>query len=152
MRTDAQTYEPPFPEVAELLPHGPSAVFLERVLERTSDSVACEVVPGTRDAAYAENGIIPAELGIEYMAQVVAVYAGLQGPAERRRELGYVIAVRKFRLHTSGFRLGEALIARATWEWGETSLARFFASIERDGESVASAFVSVFRPPPDSAP
>ena len=146
MTVEASPSKPKFPAAGELLPHGPAAVFLERVLERNSEDICCEVVPGTRDAAYAEEGRIPAELGIEYMAQAVAAYAGLREPVERRREIGYVIAVRNLQVLVPGFVLGEPLIVRAVWEWGEANLARFSASIERGGETLATAYLSVFRP------
>lgn len=138
----------PFPPAAELIPHGPAAVFLDRVLARTEIDIECEVVPGTRDGDYREDGVIPAEMGIEYMAQAVAAYAGLSASAERRREVGYIIAVRSLQIRTRGFQLGQALIVRATREWGESHLARFAASIERDGEILTSASLSVFRPTP----
>lgn len=138
----------PFPPATEILPHGPAAVFIERVLERTEADIVCEVVPGTQDGDYAEDGVIPAELGIEYMAQAVAAYAGLSASVERRREVGYIIAVRSLQIRTPGFALGQPLIVRATREWGESHLARFAATIERDGELLVSAFLSVFRPTP----
>ena len=146
MSSPSTTSQAAYPAVAELLPHGPGAAFLERVLELTGEAIACEVVPGARDGVYAENGMIPAELCIEYMAQAIAAYAGLRAPEGRRREVGYIIAVRKLELHVTGFTLGQPLTVRAMWEWGEANLARFHAVIERDGEPLATAFLSVFRP------
>lgn len=150
MTTDAPSFPLPFRSAAQLLPHGESAVFIERIVEHDESGIACEVVPGKRDGALAENEVIPTELGIEYMAQAVAAYAGLREAVERRRDVGYVIAVRDLRVHTPGFVLGETLLVRATWQWGEANLARFSTSIERNGTLLASAFLSVFRPKHDT--
>jgi predicted hotdog family 3-hydroxylacyl-ACP dehydratase len=138
----------PWPALHTLLPHGPSAVFIERILEQGERHVTCRVVPGTADAEHVAGGLIPSAIGVEYMAQAVALYASLQAEPERRRDIGYVIAIRTLTLAVPGFAVGEALVVRATWQWGEDRLGRFETSIERDGLPLATAFMSVYRPPP----
>jgi predicted hotdog family 3-hydroxylacyl-ACP dehydratase len=144
--------EEPWPDPRALLPHGPDAVFLERILERGERHLVCRVVPGTVDADHVEGGVIPAAMGVEYMAQVVGAYASLRAAPERRRDIGYVIAVRDLTLAVPEFAVGEALVVRATWQWGEDRLGRFEVSIEREGHTLARAFMSVYRPPPEEQP
>lgn len=135
-----------FPPPAELLPHGPALVFLDRVLECGEQHVVCEAVPRPCDAAYACNGMVPATMCVEYMAQAVAVFAGLQAAPDRRREIGYIIAVRMLKVSVRGFPLGEPVRVHALRQWGEEQLGRFQTSIRRGEEELASAFMSVYRP------
>lgn len=142
----------PWPEPAALLPHGPPAVFIERILDHGERHVTCRVVPGTADAAHVKDGRIAGAMGVEYMAQAVAVYASLHAPPERRREIGYVIAIRSLTMAVPAFAVGEPLVVRATWQWGEDRLGRFETAIEREGVTLATAFMSVYRPPPQEQP
>ncbi|MBL4687071.1 MAG: hypothetical protein JKY37_20920 [Nannocystaceae bacterium] len=146
----ANTTEPraSFPSPAELLPHGPTLVFLDRVLERGEQYVVCEATPRPCEVAYACNGMVPATMCVEYMAQAVAVFAGFQAPAGRRREIGYIIAVRMLKVCVPGFPLGEPLRVQALRQWGEEQLGRFQTSIHRGEDELASAFMSVYRPGP----
>jgi len=139
----------PLPAPAQLLPHGPSMVFIERIVERGETHVVCEVVPGTNDASHARDGVIPATMSVEYMAQTVSLYAGLRAPPGQRREVGYVIAVRALKVRAPSFALGVPLKVRAQWQWGEDRLGRFETSISRGDETIASAFMSVYRPTPE---
>lgn len=130
----------------DLLPHGPSMVFIDEVLEYGAESVVCRVVPGSNDGQYARDGVVPATMCVEYMAQAISAYAGLRAEPGERRQIGYIIAVRSLRVHVPGFVVGQPLIVRANRQWGEAHLGRFEAAIEREGEVVAQAFMSVYRP------
>ena len=141
-----------WPEPSDLLPHGPSARFIERILEHGETHVVCRVVPGTTDADRVEGGAMPAAMGVEYMAQAIAVLAGLQTDPTRRRAIGYIIAVRNLELATPTLPVGVPLDVRATWQWGDERLGRFQASIEHDGRTLASAVMSVYRPEPEEQP
>jgi predicted hotdog family 3-hydroxylacyl-ACP dehydratase len=92
--------------------------------------------------------VVPAAVGVEYMAQAIAVYAGLQAAPHQRRSIGYVIAVRKLSIAVPAFTVDESLAVRAQRQWGEDRLGRFEAWIERerDGQRLAHAFMSVYRP------
>lgn len=137
------------PPLADLLPHAPAMIFLERIVEYGPESIVCEVIPGTRDADYAEHGMLPTAMGVEYMAQTVAAYAGLHSETEARGRVGYVIAVRALTLTVPHFEPGQVLAVHAHRQWGEDRIARFKTSIECEGQQLAAAFLSVYRPDPD---
>ncbi|MCX4247038.1 ApeP family dehydratase [Paraliomyxa miuraensis] len=145
-----------WPDPRTLLPHDAPLVFIERIVEAGEGTIACRVVPGTIDAEFAEDGAIPATMGVEYMAQAIGVYASLQAEPGRRRDIGYVISVRDLSVSVTGFELGRPLIVRARWQWGQDRLGRFLVSVERedapDGGPLTSAVMSVYRPPPEEQP
>lgn len=131
-----------------LLPHGPAMVYVDRILEHGPQHVVCRVVPGTKDALYAEDGRIPAAMAVEYMGQAMCVFAGLRRGESEPAEVGYIIAVRGLVLAVPGFVLGEALTVTATYRGGDERLARFETSIDREGQVLASAMLTVFHPTP----
>jgi predicted hotdog family 3-hydroxylacyl-ACP dehydratase len=133
-------------EPVELMPHGPSMVFVERVLEHDDRQVTCRVTAGTADADFLEDGVVPLTMAVEYMAQVVCVYAGLRSEPDHRQDVGFIIAVRDLELHVSAFTVGQALDVQVTWVWGEAQLGRFDAVIEHEGHVLAQASMSVVRP------
>lgn len=144
------------PHPRTLLPHDGPMVFLERILEAGAGTIACRVVPGTADADFVDEGVVPATMGVEYMAQTIGVYASLQVEPSRRREIGYVISVRNLSVAVPGFVVGRPLVVRASWQWGQERLGRFQTSIALEGEPegrlLASAVMSVYRPPPEEQP
>lgn len=150
---------PAWPDPGTLLPHDPPMIFVERILESSDGVIACRVVPGTADAPFIENGTIPGTMGVEYMAQTIGVCASLQVEPSRRREIGYVISVRDLTVAVPSFAVGRPLVVRATWRWGQERLGRFQTSIEYErepgepeGPLLASAVMSVYRPPPEEQP
>lgn len=143
---------PPFPSPGELLPHGPPLVFLDRIVDAGPDFVLCELTvriqPGVQldGAAVASVASIASIMGVEYMAQAVAVFAGLKAEPARRRDVGYVISIRGLELQAPSFRVGEVLAVRATWRWGADRLGRFETSVSSGAQQYAVAQMSVYRP------
>ncbi len=138
---------PPWPAPGELMPHGPSMVYVERILASEERSLRCRVVPGSQDTEHVDDGAIPTTMAVEYMAQVICIYAGLRAEPARRRDVGYIIAVRDLELSVPAFEVGAPLEVRVTWVWGEAHLGRFTAIIERDGHVCARGALNVYRPP-----
>jgi predicted hotdog family 3-hydroxylacyl-ACP dehydratase len=123
-------------------------VFIHRIVEAGPRHVVCLVIPGARDAELTHDGVVPAAMGVEYMAQAIGVYAGLQAAPDQRRNIGYVIAVRNLSIAVPAFTVDDPLAVRALRQWGEERVGRFEAWIERerDGQRLAHAFMSVYRP------
>jgi predicted hotdog family 3-hydroxylacyl-ACP dehydratase len=68
---------PAFPPVAELMPHSGPMCLLDAVLEHTPERTVGRVEP-SRSARLADrDGGVPIWVGLEYMAQCVAVHGGL---------------------------------------------------------------------------
>ena len=68
------------PVISELVPHAGRMLLLERLLDSGADYVTCEVLVRA-DGMFDRDGRVPAWLGVEYMAQTIAAYSGLQAQA-----------------------------------------------------------------------
>jgi predicted hotdog family 3-hydroxylacyl-ACP dehydratase len=70
-----------FPSVAELIPHTGAMCLLDEILEHSRQRTLCRVDP--RDSALLTDpdGRVPVWVGLEYMAQCVAVHGGLAARA-----------------------------------------------------------------------
>lgn len=137
--------------IADLLPHAPPMVLLDRVLDAADEHLTALV--GIRaDSEFCRDGRVGNWIGIEYMAQAVAAWSGWQ--ARQRGEpvrVGYLLGTRRFDAHVSEFALGDCLQVRVEREFqADNGLARFRAQIHRGAELCAEASISVYEPP--SAP
>jgi predicted hotdog family 3-hydroxylacyl-ACP dehydratase len=116
-----------FPPVAAILPQRGPMMLLSSVLEHSEAHTVCAVDVRADSPVLAEDGTVPALMGIEYMAQCVAAHAGLrawmkgEGP-----RVGFLIGSRRLDFRSqAGFRVGQRLHARATRAWGEEEFAMF---------------------------
>lgn len=137
----------PTPPIADLVPHRPPMLLLDRVLAHDADSVTCEV----RIAAgspFAEDGRIPAVVGIEYMAQCVAAFAGLSARAQGQPpRIGFLLGCRELTLAIDTFAVGDTLTVEARRSWGDSDLGHFVCRVSRDGQTVASGTLNVYQGP-----
>jgi predicted hotdog family 3-hydroxylacyl-ACP dehydratase len=80
------------------------------------------------------------------MAQAVGALVGLW---DRSNDLdprpGFLIAIPEARFEVEQFRVGDELTLRARRAWGDQQLASFECEVERLGQRVATAQLSVYR-------
>lgn len=134
--------------IEALIPHRGAMRLLDRVLEVDDEHLVAEVdVPF--DGLFVRDGQVPAWIGIEYMAQAVAAWAGnrarQQGGAPRP---GLLLGTRRYEAHCEGFASGERLRIEARCElMGGNGLGQFDCRIESQGRVLASSRISVIDPP-----
>lgn len=130
--------------VRDLLPHEPPMILLDCLLEQRSEFVRCGVQI-TEQSMFFEDGGVPGEVAIEYMAQAVGVYGGLDAISKNEViGIGFIVAVREFDCFVERFDLGDQLIVDVTHLWGESSLGRFEAEVRRGEDLAAKATISVY--------
>ena len=131
------------PPVAELLPHSPPMILLDEVVEADGRRAVCRVrVRG--DSPFAEGGKVPAVVAIEYMAQAVSAYAGLQARARGAPpRIGYLLGTRELTLEVDAFDVGDELVVEAVYVWGDETLGAFDCTVRRAGQTVAAATLNV---------
>ena len=143
-----------FPPVAELVPHAGALVVLERVLDHRGEETLCaaRVAPG--DLLADASGAVPAWMGLEYMAQCIAVRAGLErragGDAPR---VGFLLGSRRVRLRVASFAPGQRLEVRARRMFGAaTGMVSFECEIRdaQSGAPLADARLNCFMPSGDA--
>jgi predicted hotdog family 3-hydroxylacyl-ACP dehydratase len=134
--------------VERLLPHRGGMLWIDRVLVCEDEDVVVEAVVRD-DHPFLEGDALPAWVGIEYMAQCIAAWAG--GRALRRGESvkpGFLLGTRRYESRRSVFALGLQLRIEAHCElFGDNGLGLFACRILDGDEEIATANVSVFEPP-----
>lgn len=135
-------------DIERVVPHRGTMRLVDRLVEWDEDGVVVELrVPDEGPFSHGEG--VPAWVGVEYMAQTIAAWAGCHARAAGREpSIGFLLGTRRYESSTSWFRAGAVLRVEATRELlGDNGLGMFSCRILGDGEELATANVSVFEPP-----
>jgi predicted hotdog family 3-hydroxylacyl-ACP dehydratase len=91
-------------------------------------------------------GGVPSWVGIEYMAQAVALFSGIQArQAGRGIKIGLLVGTRRYQVEADRFVLGSYLTIRVAREWDDGQMAVFDCQVA-DGRSLAAARINVYLP------
>lgn len=133
--------------MAELVPHSGPMCLLDRALSADGDSLSAELTICS-DSLFAQDGQVGGWVGIEYMAQAIAAWAGWQ--ARERGEapkLGFLLGSRRYDCSRASFHLGELLRIHVRCQFhADNGLGQFDCRIEIGTDTVASAALTVFEP------
>jgi predicted hotdog family 3-hydroxylacyl-ACP dehydratase len=144
-----------YPAVAELVPHAGAMVLLERVLAHRGDETVCAARAEPGGLFCDASGALPAWLGLELMAQCIAVRAGLERRAGGEPpRLGFLLGSRRVTLRVPAFAAGQALEVVARRVFGSaTGMVSFDCEIRdaASGASLADARLNCFMPSDDVA-
>lgn len=137
----------PLNEIERVVPHRGTMCLLDRLLAWDDEDVAAEVVVPA-DGLFSGPEGMPAWVGIEYMAQAVAAWAGCRARAEGREpSIGFLLGSRRYESSRPHFAPGLRLRVEAHREiLGDNGLGAFACRILHGDEVVATAMVSVFEP------
>ena len=140
--------DPRLAAVERMVPHRGGMLWIERVLHWDAQTAVVEAVLRD-DHLFAEGDALPAWLGIEYMAQCIAAWAG--GRALARGEAvkpGFLLGTRRYACTRPTLAIGLRLRIEARCElMGDNGLGLFACRILDGDEEIATANVSVFEPP-----
>ncbi|GAB3246152.1 ApeP family dehydratase [Chitinimonas naiadis] len=133
--------------IAEIVPHAGQMRLLDRAVEGDGDGLLAEVTIRT-DSLFFDGTGVGAWVGIEYMAQAVAAWAGwqarLQGGSPK---VGFLLGSRRYESTRPQFQLGEVLHVHVQREFlAYNGLGQFSCRIEVEGVAVATAALTVFEP------
>ena len=131
---------------ADLLPHREPMILIDEVLDAGNDRATAAVRIG-EDCLFFEPGRgVPVWVGIEYMAQTVALCAGIAAKAAGRPiSVGLLLGTRKYACFAPHFPLGARLIVHAEQSWRDEAMAVFDCRIETD-RRLAEAKLNVYMP------
>lgn len=134
-----------------LIPQQGPMALLDRVARSSAEETVCTVVPDPHGLFGDASSGVPAWLGLEYMAQCIAVHGSLQHREDSRGgDMGFLVGSRKLRFHCSELRGGEELRVVVRPVHGTGGLMSFDCEL-RNGEScLAEGRVSVYVPKPGS--
>ena len=101
------------------------------------------------DGLFVQDGGVPAWVGVEYMAQAIAAWAGCHARGQGRTPpIGFLLGTRRYDSAVERFDSGRVLRVEARRELlGENGLGVFACRILAGEEELATANVSVFEPP-----
>jgi predicted hotdog family 3-hydroxylacyl-ACP dehydratase len=135
-------------DIRSLIPHAGPMVLLDRVISVDEDSLCAEVSIRSNTLFCGPDGV-GAWVGIEYMAQAIAAWAGYT--AQLRGEpvkLGFLLGTRLYESSRPIFVLGSVLRVHVQRLFqNENGLGSFECFIDNEEGRVASATVTVFQPP-----
>ncbi|MFG6489675.1 3-hydroxylacyl-ACP dehydratase [Roseateles sp. BYS78W] len=135
------------PPIRELVPHAGAMSLLDRVIAVEGDRLRAEVVVPA-EGLFSQDGGVGAWVGIEYMAQAVAAWAGWQAREKGQPpRIGLLLGTRRYRCSVPRFMVGQRL--QVDIERGyqaDNGLGQFECRIHADGAELASATLTVFGP------
>lgn len=137
-----------FPHLDELIPQAGAMRLIDRVVSEDGDSVCVAADIRATNIFYEASRGVPAYIGLEFMAQAISAYDGL----ERWRSglpptIGYLLGCRRYATTRRYFHDGETLLIAVTSLLGEGALASFDCHIkDAGGQQIASGVINVYRP------
>jgi len=133
--------------VADLLPHAPPMVLLDKVLgwDQGQISTTLSIRPGI--PFFVNETGVPSYVGLEYMAQACGAYAGLEGLSFGRPvRLGFLLGTRNYHASVDWFRPGERLIVTIHEVFRQELMGAFDCRITCNELEVASAQLNLYQP------
>jgi predicted hotdog family 3-hydroxylacyl-ACP dehydratase len=138
--------------IARLLPHAGEMVLLDAVLEHGPAHVLCSRRIPAGGLFHGADGTLPAWVGIEFMAQAIAAWAGCQARENSEPvRLGLLLGTRHYACNVAAFVPGSELRIEARRDaYDDRGMGMFACRIEAPGV-LAEARLAVFSPTDASA-
>ncbi len=140
--------EPGFTYTPEqTLPHRDALLLIDEIVDYEAEAVRCRVHV-RRDSLFCGDDGVPAWVGLEYMAQAMGVYSGIEllqkGQPPR---IGFLIGTRRYESSVPAFAIGARLeISAHVTLWEEDRLYAFDCAIHESGRKLAWGEIKAFRP------
>jgi len=135
--------------VERFVPHRESMALIDSIVEINQELVHCKSTIMEDNIFYdTEIAGVYAWVGIEFMAQTMAVFVSSQNP-QQKPQIGFLISVRNFSSTVPYFRLGERLDIIAHKEFLQQDIGVFQCEIFSKNKLLASAKLNAFQPSQD---
>lgn len=136
-------------DIRSLLPHSGRMVLLDRLLFADAEELRAEVTIRI-DSLFCQPHGVPAWVGVEYMAQAIAAYAGYS--AKQRGEgvkIGFLLGTRRYEAGCAEFAIGSVLQVQVQkLLQADNGIGSFECHIRASTsmQQLASATITVFQP------
>mgnify|MGYP005656661465 FL=1 len=138
-----------FPKISKLLPHDAPMILIKELVAVGKDRVHCRVLIDESCLFFDhEARTVPGYVGIEFMAQTVAAWAGYHA-WERGEQppIGFLLGGRGYRSELSMFEEGMVLDIHGEQLMLYENMASFSCTIEYNGKVMGKCELNVFEPP-----
>lgn len=133
-------------DIAALIPHSGCMVLLDRIIDFDEHTLSAELLVRA-DGLLGDDQTVPAWAGIEYMAQAVAAYVGIQSKlAGKPIQLGFLLGTRLYSSNATAFDVGTVLTIQVKNIIQDGKLGVFDCTIHGTGIEI-SAKLNVYQGP-----
>jgi len=121
-------------------------ILVDRIVSYDDERIESEVTITGGSPFLGPDGV-PSYVGVEYIAQTIAAFAGLRG-RERGEppRAGFLLGTRQLTAKCGWFRPGDRLRVTVTVVFEGDDMGAFDGRIERDGEAVMEGRLNVYQP------
>ena len=135
------------PDIRSLVPHAGAMLLLDRVVSADADNLLAEVRIRS-DSLFCNGDGVGVWVGIEYMAQAIAAWAGcIARSRDEPVKLGFLLGTRRYECSRPIFVIGSLLQVHVRRVFqDESGLGSFECHIDDEQGRVATATVTVFQP------
>ncbi|AIY41878.1 3-hydroxydecanoyl-[ACP] dehydratase [Collimonas arenae] len=134
-------------DIRSFLPHSGVMVLLDCLLEVGAEELLAEVKIRA-DSLFCQPQGVPAWVGVEYMAQAIAAYAGYT--AQQRGEavrIGFLLGTRRYEAACAEFAIGSVLQVHVQkLLQADNGVGSFECHIRDGAQELASGTITVFQP------
>jgi predicted hotdog family 3-hydroxylacyl-ACP dehydratase len=135
-----------YTDIAGFIPHSGRMILLDRIIDFDGHTLSVELLVRD-DGLLGDDKTVPAWVGIEYMAQAVAAYAGIKSKlAGETIKLGFLLGTRRYTSNVASFAVGTALTIQVKNVIHDDKLGVFDCKIYGAGIEI-SANLNVYQPP-----
>ena len=134
--------------VAELIPHDGNMVLLDQLISASESNATAKLIVRNEGLFHGAPDL-PAWVGIELMAQVIAAWAGAKARAKDEPvKVGFLIGTRKYESAVPCFKAGEELTINIECAFQDSNgMASFDCDIRNaNDEQLVNANINVYQP------
>ena len=129
------------------IPHSGEMVLIDKIVSSGDGWIECLIQVKDSIDFSRIDGSIPSWIGIEYMAQTIAAYAGVEAERNNKKvQPGFLLGTRSYDASHSSFEIDDRLTVRAEVLFQNDELASFSCTVSNTDERIASAKINVYQP------
>lgn len=133
-------------DLEKFMPHKAPMLLLDRVIQSSPDGLTAGVTISEKSFGF-ENNSVPSWFGIEYMAQAIAAFNGLNfATPGGKPEIGFLVGVRNYQIQTDRFELGSELEISVAPNFVANNSGSFDCKLKLNGQDVAEAIITTYKP------
>lgn len=133
--------------IDEVVPHSSPMILIDEILEYSDQHLISRVDITSSSLFLTNQNYVPTWVGIEYMAQSVAAWSGIQSRQKSQPiKMGYLIGCKQYEVSRDGFYPGERLIISVVKKYLGNGIGLSDSRIEIDSNIIVKSLLTVFQP------